>query len=116
VTYLDRKQARTTRYLTQTHGWKLRACAACSGSGIYDQLRSPPCAACDGTGRERYRPAPPDITDREAEALLAAVTIARNEQIQRVDDLRRRLAGAGFSTAEVESALRRWANREGIHG
>lgn len=55
MTYHERKQKRREHYARYVHGWKLRKCAACNGSGHYDNTRSPPCSACDGTGKERYK-------------------------------------------------------------
>jgi hypothetical protein len=52
--YRVRKQARVELYKKFIEGWKLKACTACNGSGIYDHNGSPPCGACDGTGKERY--------------------------------------------------------------
>lgn len=56
--YQQRKADRRDYYLRHVHGWKLRPCSACSGSGYYDggpPDRSTPCGACEGTGKERYR-------------------------------------------------------------
>lgn len=56
LTFKQRKELRTKNYFQNIHGWKLRNCSACNGSGIYDNNGTPPCAACDGTGKERYKP------------------------------------------------------------
>ena len=52
--YLDRKRGRKEYYLKYVHGWKLRPCSACSGSGYYD-YGGKKCGGCDGSGKERYR-------------------------------------------------------------
>lgn len=57
-TFHERKAARAEHYQRCVHGWKLRQCTACAGSGCYDAWGSPPCGACDGTGQERYKQAP----------------------------------------------------------
>jgi DnaJ-class molecular chaperone len=57
MTWLDRKQQRREHFQRFVHGWKLRPCMACNGSGRYDHNGSPPCGGCDGTGKERYKPA-----------------------------------------------------------
>lgn len=57
-TFHERKAARVAHYQRNVHGWKLRPCSACAGSGHYDAWGSPACGACDGTGKERYKPAP----------------------------------------------------------
>ncbi len=54
----DRKKARTEYYMKFIHGWKLRPCTACNGSGRYDHNGSPKCGGCDGTGKERYKITP----------------------------------------------------------
>lgn len=54
-TFHERKAWRTEQYFKYQHGFRLRECGACSGSGIYDHNGSPPCGACDGTGKETYR-------------------------------------------------------------
>src|SRR6187402_3740682 len=54
-TFHERKRHRTEHFEKYVKGWKLRACGACSGSGIYDDNGAPPCGACFGTGRERYK-------------------------------------------------------------
>ena len=51
----ERKAARTAYRMKYIHGWKLRPCSACNGSGHYDHNGSPACGACDGTGKERYK-------------------------------------------------------------
>ena len=53
--FRKRKQWRTEYFFKYRYGWKQRPCAACSGSGIYDNFGSPKCGACDGTGKEEYR-------------------------------------------------------------
>lgn len=55
-TFAERKAARADYYRRFVHGWKLRTCTACAGSGYYDLHGSPRCGACDGTGKERYKP------------------------------------------------------------
>lgn len=55
MTFYERKQRRTRHYYRHIHGYRLRPCTACNGSGHYDAHRSPGCGACDGTGKERYR-------------------------------------------------------------
>ncbi|EKN6179356.1 hypothetical protein DVQ53_00195 [Yersinia enterocolitica] len=55
-TFHERKKERTDYYQRFVHGWKLRACSACNGSGHYDHNGSPRCGACDGTGKERFQP------------------------------------------------------------
>lgn len=50
------KQERKEHYINYVHGWKLRKCGACRGSGKYDHNGSPSCGACEGTGKERYKP------------------------------------------------------------
>jgi len=52
--FIERKKERTSRYMKEQHGWKLRTCSACSGSGYYDHNGSPKCSCCNGTGKERY--------------------------------------------------------------
>jgi len=54
--FKTRKQQRTEHYKKYVHGWKLRPCLACNGSGYYDNDGSPECSSCDGTGMERYKP------------------------------------------------------------
>lgn len=54
--YREDKQARKDHYLKYVHGWKLRTCTACNGSGKYDDGRSR--SNCSGTGNERYKPTP----------------------------------------------------------
>ena len=56
ASYQERKRARAEYYRRYIHGWKLRPCLACNGSGRYDNNGSPECGACDGTGKERYKP------------------------------------------------------------
>lgn len=53
-TYQERKQDRREHYAKHVHGWKMRPCGACAGSGRYDHNGSPPCGCCEGTGKERY--------------------------------------------------------------
>ena len=55
MNFRERKEERKRKYWLQTHGWKLRPCTACSGSGIYDNTGSPKCGSCNGTGKEKYR-------------------------------------------------------------
>jgi DnaJ-class molecular chaperone len=55
MSYQDRKKQRTEAYFKYVHGWKLRKCTACNGSGYYDSNGSPDCGSCDGTGKERYQ-------------------------------------------------------------
>ncbi|EOX9201865.1 heat shock protein [Yersinia phage vB_YenM_56.17] len=55
LTFHQRKKARTDYYLRFVHGWKLRECGACNGSGYYDNNGSPDCGACSGTGKARYK-------------------------------------------------------------
>lgn len=57
-TFAQRKTQRTEYYRRYVHGWKLRNCTACNGSGYYDSCGSPSCGACDGSGKERYKPPP----------------------------------------------------------
>lgn len=54
--FQERKEYRKWYYETYVKGWKLKECAACSGSGYHDSWGSPPCGACEGTGKERYKP------------------------------------------------------------
>jgi len=54
MNFRERKKKRTEIYKNNIEGWKLKPCAACGGSGRYDNKGSPKCAACDGTGKERY--------------------------------------------------------------
>ena len=53
--FRERKVARTDYYERFVHGWKLRNCGACAGSGYYDNTGSPPCGCCGGSGKERYK-------------------------------------------------------------
>lgn len=55
MNYQERKRFRREQYLRWVYGWKLRKCAACNGSGIYDNTGSPKCGACSGSGKERYQ-------------------------------------------------------------
>lgn len=55
MTYQSREAERTEYYKKYVHGWKLRPCTACNGSGYYDHDGSPKCGACGGSGKERYR-------------------------------------------------------------
>lgn len=48
--YLVRKEARR-REFNRTAGVKLIVCAACSGSGYYDNGGDMYCGACDGVGK-----------------------------------------------------------------
>lgn len=52
--YHKDKERRKEYYLEYVHGWCLRVCTACNGSGYYDHNNSPKCGCCKGTGRERY--------------------------------------------------------------
>ena len=54
MTFDDRKAWRTDYYRRFLHGWRLRDCVACNGSGYYDHDGAPPCQGCNGTGHERY--------------------------------------------------------------
>ena len=54
--FKERKAQRAEHFALYVHGWKLRDCIACAGSGRYDSDRSPTCGACSGTGKERYKP------------------------------------------------------------
>lgn len=45
-----RKEWRRREY-ERRHGVKMIVCAACSGSGYYDNTNSPTCGACDGIGK-----------------------------------------------------------------
>lgn len=58
MNYQERKQARRDYFWRFVHGWKMRKCTACNGSGHYDSDGSPKCGGCDGTGKERYKPKP----------------------------------------------------------
>lgn len=51
----ENKKDRTNNYFQYEHGWKLRDCTACNGSGYYDHDNSPKCSSCNGTGKERYK-------------------------------------------------------------
>lgn len=55
ATFRERKAERTDYYYRFEFGWKQRPCAACNGSGYYDQNGSPRCGSCDGTGKETFR-------------------------------------------------------------
>ncbi|EKN3715407.1 TPA: hypothetical protein ACPZMC_004083 [Yersinia enterocolitica] len=55
-TFHERKKERTDYYRRFVHGWKLKKCSACNGSGYYDNDGSPYCGACGGTGKERFQP------------------------------------------------------------
>jgi DnaJ-class molecular chaperone len=64
-TFRERKACRKAYYDKYVHGWKLRDCTACNGSGYYDHNGSPACGACDGTGKERYKPAATNQGDKQ---------------------------------------------------
>ncbi|HDM8093431.1 TPA: hypothetical protein PXN44_004325 [Yersinia enterocolitica] len=64
-TFHERKKERADYYQRFVHGWKLRACSACNGTGHYDHDGSPRCGACDGTGKERYQPSVEGNADAE---------------------------------------------------
>ena len=55
MTWESRKQKRIDHYRQNIHGWKLRPCSACNGSGFYDHVGASPCGACEGTGKERFK-------------------------------------------------------------
>lgn len=55
-TFHKRKKERADYYKRFVHGWKLKDCSACSGSGYYDHNGSPMCGACGGTGKVRFQP------------------------------------------------------------
>ena len=57
--YHKRKERRTREYEANLH-LITHPCAACAGSGRYDNNGSPKCGACNGTGKEPYREAPHD--------------------------------------------------------
>lgn len=59
MSFSERKAQRIEHYQRFVHGWKLRSCVACNGSGRYDAKGSPPCGACGGTGKERFKPDEP---------------------------------------------------------
>ncbi len=59
-TFKERKALRADYYNRFVHGWKLRNCTACNGSGHYDSNGSPRCGCCDGTGKERYNTEAPN--------------------------------------------------------
>jgi DnaJ-class molecular chaperone len=48
----ERKAERTKKY-NENHGRKLIKCGACNGSGIYDNIGTPPCGFCGGLGKVR---------------------------------------------------------------
>lgn len=54
-TFHERKKIRSEWYARFVHGWKLRVCGACAGSGRYDHNGNPPCGCCEGTGKVRYK-------------------------------------------------------------
>jgi DnaJ-class molecular chaperone len=56
MNFQERKEIRKKNYEENIKGWKLQACIACNGSGIYDDDGAPKCGACNGTGKERYKP------------------------------------------------------------
>lgn len=53
---------------------------------------------------------------RQLQALRAAVNIARNESIESVRALRKRLQKEGFTRDEVDSALASWRHRLRVTG
>jgi len=65
-TFKERKAERTAYYNMFVFGWRQRPCAACNGSGYYDNNGSPRCGSCDGTGKETYRG--PKIVPSNAES------------------------------------------------
>jgi len=50
-TFQERKRRRTEYYMRFVYKKKLVKCAACNGSGYYDNDGSPSCSSCDGTGK-----------------------------------------------------------------
>ena len=68
-TFKERKALRADYYNRFVHGWKLRPCTACNGSGYHDNDGSPACGACDGTGKERYKPEAPKMPNAEVTGL-----------------------------------------------
>jgi hypothetical protein len=48
--YSKRKMLRIEAF-NKTHGVKKVTCAACSGSGYYDNNGSPKCGSCNGLGK-----------------------------------------------------------------
>lgn len=54
-------------------------CAACSGSGVYDDQGSPACGACGGTGRARGYPR----SASEAVALMNDPSLQRSARLER---------------------------------
>lgn len=59
-------------------------CAACSGSGVYDDHGSPACGACDGTGRTRDYPR----TATEATELMNDAALRESIRLRRVREKR----------------------------
>ena len=68
-TFKERKALRADYYNRFVHGWKLRNCTACNGSGHYDSNGSQRCGCCDGTGKERYKPEAPKMPNAEVTGL-----------------------------------------------
>lgn len=57
--------------------------------------------------------APDDLTEDQFEILRSAVTIARGDQVRRLDTLRQRLLSHyPKHEADIDAALRYWANYE----
>lgn len=52
------------------------------------------------------------MTETQLSCLQAAVTIARDEQIERVEKLKQRLRDRGFTTDDVNEAILFWAKYE----
>jgi hypothetical protein len=74
-------------------------CAACSGSGVYDDHGSPACGACDGTGRTRDTPRTP------TEATELMNDAARRESI-RLRRVREKREAKGPAAAHALSTAR----------
>lgn len=54
MNFQERKKLRSDYYFKFIFGYKLRKCISCSGTGFYDNDKSPICSSCEGTGKEKY--------------------------------------------------------------
>jgi hypothetical protein len=81
--YHSRKDQRTREYW-QAHGRKLITCSACMGSGVYDNVGSPPCGCCDGTGKTKQPlPLPPQEAPHWRDKLKRAQEISKLKKLNR---------------------------------
>ena len=57
---------------------------------------------------------PKDLTDQDYNTLVALVTIAKNHQTEKVDDLKILARSEGFSEESIENAIQFWGSKINI--